>query len=834
VNELAKVVIRLCPAAATAALLLGLAGCTSGNPGLPGFDAGGDLNVVLPDARLPDAGPSDTVVGDGSSGDAPPALDMGAPVVECPVGAPPAPGTGTCTVTAGDGNLLITGALLLPGQVLHHGQLLLDMSGKIACAACDCSQSAGAATATRVDCPQGVVSPGLINSHDHIGWATRPPAGHGTTRYDHRHDWRKGEEGYTKLSYGPSDTSAHAEGWGEMRMAAGGATSTVASGGAPGFLRNLDVSGDQEAGLTDPYINYETFPLADTGGQLITSGCGYPGFYGPSGVGPYYPHVAEGINKAAENEFTCLSSPAGHDVANANSAFIHTVGLTAADAELMATRGVSVVWSPRSNVDLYGITADVTLYRNLGINIALGTDWMPSGSMTVLRELQCADQLNQNNFGRFFSDQALFDMVTLNAARAAHVDNTLGALKPGLQADVAIFDGSRNPDHRAVIAATQKEVALVLRSGKPLYGDADLVAALGGGDMQCEKINEAAPNDCLNGKRICAQRELGTTYASLAATYTSYRLFYCGAPPSEPSCVPSRMNEMMDGITFDGIPKSGDMDGDGVPDAMDNCPTIFNPPRPLDGFVQADADGDGMGDACDPCPTDPTNGCTPSGPPPPPPDGGTVDMPGPTDGGPADAPPADHSAVDMTPDGSGCQAGTLSGAVVINELLFDPAGTDSAGLTFIELTGTPGLSLAGAQLVARDRTSGVTTSMLALSGAIGVSGFFVVGQDPANAQFAPDIKTAFADLTNTGAVLELHACDGAVVDAVAYGTITATGVGEGPHVPAPAGNSGQSLARCPGTLSVIDTNNNAADFHASSSPTPGASNGGFVNAQACP
>lgn len=39
-----------------------------------------------------------------------------------------------------------------------------------------------------------------------------------------------------------------------------------------------------------------------------------------------------------------------------------------------------------------------------------------------------------------------------------------------------------------------------------------------------------------------------------------------------------------------------DRDGDGVPDASDNCPTVRNAPGP-DG-VQADRDGDGTGDAC--------------------------------------------------------------------------------------------------------------------------------------------------------------------------------------------------------------------------------------------
>lgn len=39
----------------------------------------------------------------------------------------------------------------------------------------------------------------------------------------------------------------------------------------------------------------------------------------------------------------------------------------------------------------------------------------------------------------------------------------------------------------------------------------------------------------------------------------------------------------------------GDMDADGIPDSMDNCPMNYNPD-------QLDSDGDGIGDVCDNCP----------------------------------------------------------------------------------------------------------------------------------------------------------------------------------------------------------------------------------------
>jgi hypothetical protein len=96
------------------------------------------------------------------------------------------PASGTCEVTAtGTKGVRLVGNVLAPQEVFHGGEVLIDETGVIRCVACDCSTAAGATDASTVTCAKGVISPGLINSHDHITYANNQPA-HGR-RYDHRH-----------------------------------------------------------------------------------------------------------------------------------------------------------------------------------------------------------------------------------------------------------------------------------------------------------------------------------------------------------------------------------------------------------------------------------------------------------------------------------------------------------------------------------------------------------------------------------------------------------------------------------------------------------------------
>ena len=99
-----------------------------------------------------------------------------ASVVEATSGA-----RGRCVVThAGTAGLVLRGRLLLP-RGAEDGELLVDGAGIIRCVGPTC----GDGGATRVTCTDAVISPGLVNTHDHIAFATTPPRSHGAERFEH-------------------------------------------------------------------------------------------------------------------------------------------------------------------------------------------------------------------------------------------------------------------------------------------------------------------------------------------------------------------------------------------------------------------------------------------------------------------------------------------------------------------------------------------------------------------------------------------------------------------------------------------------------------------------
>ncbi len=513
--------------------------------------------------------------------------------------------TDRCEVSSGSGDAtLYRGVVLAPDGAMPRGEVVTE-GDRIACVDSDCASEFP--NATIAECGAAVISPALVNPHEHMRFNELGPHWDlGDERYDNRHEWR----GELSTPNNPSGTGRNSTGmrWNELRQLIGGTTSVIGSGRASGIVRHLDdlQSAEREQGFRQ--VVYETFPLDDSDSQFADElippeSCEGWNFehdaFSVSQQPAYLPHMAEGIDPYAADEFRCQSqdyADGGRDFAQPNASFIHSIGLDAVDFHRMARAGTRLVWSPRTNIALYGVTADVSTFHRFGGTIALGTDWAYTGSANMLRELTCADSYNRDYLNGIFTDRELWEMATINAAISGGNDHVIGSLEEEKVADILVVDGAPG-DYRAVLDADSEDVLLVTRDGEPFFGDADILDGLIGD--RCDPIDV-----CGNERGVCLSRNLddGTSYSELASSVSddAYPVFFCGDPPDEPTCVPSRPGE------FTGIASDEDSVGDGIPDSEDLCPEVFHPIRPIDDGAQQDADGDGAGDPCDeePVPSD--------------------------------------------------------------------------------------------------------------------------------------------------------------------------------------------------------------------------------------
>jgi len=186
-------------------------------------------------------------------------------------------------------------------------------------------------------------------------------------------------------------------------------------------------------------------------------------------------HVAEGKRTDPESiaEFDVLKQ---RGFLAPTTAVIHGVAFDKSDFGKMRLAATALVWSPQSNMILYNTTTDVVAAFREGVSIALAPDWAPSGARNMLGEIQYAAKLNKTTLGGFFSNQQLFEMATSIPARIAHIDDKVGAIQPGLFADLFLLHGDATQPFDSLVQSKPQDVSLVMVNGVPIYGDETLMS----------------------------------------------------------------------------------------------------------------------------------------------------------------------------------------------------------------------------------------------------------------------------------------------------------------------------------------------------------------------
>lgn len=388
-------------------------------------------------------------------------------------------------------------ALVLAGRVAamaaghedetHEGRVWMADDGTVAAVTkTGQPEPNGFGTADRVDLGSSVIYPGLIDLHSHLGYNTMPLwADPGQTKPYLHHDSWPGEPTYrselswpawTLAEFAPESLLAYVQ----VRALAGGTTSIQgwpnSSRSASNVLvRNVD--DDQVGPLRDPVrVSALTMKSADLRVRATNLSDGRIFIY----------HCAEGQpGSIVTREFDELDATgclqrglvATHTCALDST---HYQRWRAAVAPPAGSTAGTVVWSPFSNLWLYGMTTDVPAARASGLEICLGTDWGPSGTRNLLGELKVARNHSDTN-GWNLTDHDLVRMVTSapGDALTRAWKTPIGRLERGALADVVVLDSRTDDPWANLVGARERDIQLVVVGGKPRWGTTALMSAAG-------------------------------------------------------------------------------------------------------------------------------------------------------------------------------------------------------------------------------------------------------------------------------------------------------------------------------------------------------------------
>lgn len=361
-------------------------------------------------------------------------------------------------------------------------------AGGVVTTAGDVIKSVGTTATAGVIDVGGVIVPGLIDLHNHLTWNVIPRWSPGTT-FGSRYEWQEHPDYALNLS-GPHytlTTGGHAcdmHRYAEIRALIHGTTSAVGGMSNPtenscitGLVRNLDFDSD----LPGTKANAErlrnvVFPFeSDSAAEDVIRNVNPTAPDASPLARAVVMHVGEGVDAGSRREFRQLRA---HGFLKAGVSVTHAINFTAAQFLEMKTAGVGFIWSPRSNLELYGRTADVITAKKEGVTMAIAPDWSPTGGVGMLDELATAWKLNVGLLANTFSDSEMFRMATSNPAALAALSGKVGSIAAGAMADLLVLEPKDRTYYQPLVRSNAGDVRLVMIGGVPLFGDATLMGAL--------------------------------------------------------------------------------------------------------------------------------------------------------------------------------------------------------------------------------------------------------------------------------------------------------------------------------------------------------------------
>lgn len=184
---------------------------------------------------------------------------------------------------------------------------------------------------------------------------------------------------------------------------------------------------------------------------------------------PFITHISEGFDNETVQDVKTLERKGG---LGDHSVLIHGIAFSESDMDLIKKKGASVVWCGDSNMFMFNKTTNIKMLLDKKINVCIGTDSPMSGGANLLEEMKFDKRTYKKLYGEELPDETIYRMVTVNPAKGFRLyDN--GSIKEGNIADFVVVKDRGGSYINSVVSAGLKDIMLVVINGLPVYGDVE-------------------------------------------------------------------------------------------------------------------------------------------------------------------------------------------------------------------------------------------------------------------------------------------------------------------------------------------------------------------------
>jgi hypothetical protein len=379
------------------------------------------------------------------------------------------PACGAITVSPGTepNSFVLSGKLITPAGIVD-GKLVIQGS-TIACVGADCAVPSGATSFAITD---AWIFPGFIDAHNHVAYNvlpkfTPPHLSKNRGEWEASKEYKNFKKPFDLLKQ--KGLSCEAIKYGEMKALISGVTTIQGTSPDLPCFRTLIRNAENENELDVGPKHIRTFILDISTFDVAKEKMDF------SVTKSFVVHLGEGVDSKAREEFVTLKQKG---LLTSQTAIIHGTAFGEPEFQEMAQIGAKLIWSPQSNLVLYGQTTQIPLALKQGISISLGVDWNPTGSDDIFQELRVAAKVNEEQFAGAIPKANWIPMVTANPAKALALGDKIGALAQGMKADITVLAAQDADPTDSLLKTHLQDVEMVWVGGELLYGNAAVVRAV--------------------------------------------------------------------------------------------------------------------------------------------------------------------------------------------------------------------------------------------------------------------------------------------------------------------------------------------------------------------